>query len=229
MKKLTPAVIVALIAASLFLLTRNCGLSDKYKLSWHDYEELKKITEADKQLSLAHIEQLNNAIGLANKVIVQKEAEITQKAEQIKVLSRDLADLIANEPSQPELESQPLVVSLRGQISRLTEMFSLAQKTIADKDDIIFQLGVPELVGIVDGKKVFKYPVGSVTWALNEKFIEKDKEYNDEHTLRLSCENLLTIKEHRGIIFKVFGIKIDLVRDVLVPGGTFALGYMAGK
>ena len=228
-KLLTPAVTAALVVASLFLLTRNCGLATAYKDMRNSYNELKLITDADKKLSLAHIEQLNNAIVSADETIVQLQGVIRAKSVQVSGLSRELADLRAAEPSQPELESQPLVISLRGQVSKLTEMFTLSQQTIADKDKIIFELGIPELVGIVDGKKVFKYPVDSVTWALNEQSRGWEKNYSGEHALRLSCENLLAISEKRGIVFKIFGLNIDLVKDVLVPSGTFAFGYFCGK
>ena len=200
-KLLTPTVIVALIAASLFLLTRNCGLTDKYKLARHDYEELKKITEADNQLSLAHIEQLNNAIGLANNIIVQKEAEITQKAEQIKVLSRDLADLIANEPSQPELESQPLVINLRGQINKLSNMYSLSQQTITLQS---------EEIEVLRGKCNNLESIGT----------EWKQQYEKEHALRLSSEGLVKSLEKR---VKAQGL-LGKVKSAVIVG---AAGYVA--
>lgn len=200
-KYLTPAVIVALIAASLFLLTRNCGLTDKYKLARHDYEELKKITEADKQLSLAHIEQLNNAIAQANNVIVQKEAEITQKAEQIKVLSRDLADLIASEPSQPELESQPLVINLRGQVSKLTELYSLSQQTVTLQT---------EEIDVLKGKCIALGAIGD-EWRV---------QYEKEHALRLLSEGLVGSLEKR---VKAQGL-LGKVKSAVIVG---AAGYVA--
>ena len=200
-KYLTPAVIVALIAASLFLLTRNCGLTDKYKLARHDYEELKKITEADKQLSLAHIEQLNNAIAQANNVIVQKEAEITQKAEQIKVLSRDLADLIASEPSQPELESQPLVINLRGQVGKLTEMYSIAEQTITLQR---------EQIDLYVGQYNAQVQI-SAEWK---------SAYDKEQALRLSSEGLVKSLEKRVKAQSFMG----KVKSAVIVG---AAGYVA--
>lgn len=137
---------------------------------------------------------LQGHIDSAESVIVAKDAAIAERDERI-------AALEAAEPVAPELESHPLVINLRAQIGEWKLKFSLAQDVIAEKDriiagkdGIIALVGVPILVGIKDGKKVFRYPEGSVTWELNN-------EAEREHALRLNCEKGLALyaKQSRGL------------------------------
>jgi hypothetical protein len=179
MKKLQPAVIAALVVASLFLLSRSCGLTEKYRMAKDDYNELKKIAEADHALSVAHIEELNNAIGQADKTIVKLNGVIREKSVLISELSIQLDGLIDNEPpTTPEIESMPIVVSLRKQVGKLTEMYSLSQQTITLQN---------ESATVLRGKFDAQVTI-SETWK---------REYDKEHTLRLSCESLLKLSERR--------------------------------
>jgi len=200
-KYLTPAVIVALVVASLFLLTRNCGLATAYKDMRNSYNELKLITDADKKLSLAHIEQLNNAIVSADETIVQLQGVIRAKSVQVSGLSRELADLRAAEPSQPELESQPLVISLRNQISKLTNMYSLSQQVITTQTAIS-----DELRSKFDAQVTI-----SETWK---------SMYDKEHALRLMSEGLVSNLEHK---VKSQGL-LGKVKSAVIVG---AAGYVA--
>ena len=198
-KLLTPAVTAALVVASLFLLTRNCGLTTAYKDMRNSYNELKLITDADKELSLAHIEQLNNTVSLADETIVQLQGVIRAKSAQVSGLSRELADLRAAEPSQPELESQPLVISLRKQVSKLAEMFTLSQQTITLQT---------EEINAMWGK----------CNALESIVTEWKGQYEREHALRLSSEGLVKSLEKRVKAQGLLG-KVKTVAIVTVAGG----------
>ena len=178
MKKLQPAVIAALVVASLFLLSRSCGLSDKYKLARDDYRELALITAADKVMSDARIAELNKAIGQADKTIGQKEAEIVVKNAEIVVLSNQLDELIANEPVQPELESQPLVISLRKQVKTLTDLYSISTSIVTLQS---------EEIAVLKGK----------CNTLESIVTEWKQSYDREHALRVNCESLLKLSEKR--------------------------------
>jgi len=178
MKKLQPAVIAALVVASLFLLSRSCGLSDKYKLARDDYRELVLITAADKVMSDARIAELTNAIGQADKTIGLKEAEIVVKNAEIVVLSNQLDELIANEPAQPELETQPLVISLRKQVKTLTDLYSIST-SIATLQS--------EEISVLKGKCNTLESIGT----------EWKQSYDKEHALRVNCESLLKLSEKR--------------------------------
>ena len=178
MKKLQPAVIAALVVASLFLLSRSCGLSEKYKLARDDYRELALITAADKVMSDARIAELNKAIGQADKTIGQKEAEIVVKNAEIVVLSNQLDELIANEPVQPELESQPLVISLRKQVKTLTDLYSISTSIVTLQS---------EEIDVLKGKCNTLESIGT----------EWKQSYDREHTLRINLEGLLKLSEKR--------------------------------
>lgn len=167
------AVIAALIVASLFLLTRSCGLTEKYKLAKDDYIELKKITEADHALSLTHIEELNNEIGQANKTIVKLNGDITVKNTKITLLSKQLADIVGQEPpTTPEIETMPIVLSLRAQVQTLSNLYSISVDIINEKDKVI------DLWSKKFGAEV----------TINETLRTM---YDKEHALRVNCDALL--------------------------------------
>jgi hypothetical protein len=194
-----------------FSLFRSCAVDARIRKAKLAYQELRAITEADKQLSDNRIGQLTKSIVDKDRQILNIEKEITQKDEQLTVVNQRLRDLQAAEPpTTPEIEALPIVVNLRGQVAKLTGMFNLSQNVVVAQSQEIVELkgkvGLLELVAA-----------------------EWKGAYNREYALRLSSEKLLTIAENRGIVFKLFGIKINLVKDVVVPGLTFGLGYLCGK
>jgi hypothetical protein len=194
-------VIAILVVAALFLVSRQCGLTEKYKLARHDYNELVAITDADKKMSDAHIAELTKAIGRADEVIGQKETEIAVKNAKITALSNRLDELVnAEPPTTPEVEAMPIVVNLRGQISKLTELFSLSQQAASLQAEEIDALKgkCVDLVSIVNHLTV---------------------QYDKEHALRLSAEKLVTSLEKRvksqGLLGKVKTIAIVTVAGSL--------------
>ena len=168
---LTAALVVALglFGVSQF---RACKLDKKYLDLKAAYETDRRIAEADHSLSLAHIAELNNAIGQADKTIGQKEAEIVVKNAEIVVLSNQLDELIANEPVQPELESQPLVISLRKQVKTLTDLYSISTSIVTLQS---------EEIDVLKGK----------CNTLESIVTEWKQSYDKEHALRVNCEVLL--------------------------------------
>ena len=174
---LTAIVVIALVLFGVSTL-RSCKLDKKYRDLKAAYETDKKIAEADKALSVAHIEELNNAIGQANNEVVRLSEEVLSKRKRISELSIQLDELISNEPDQPELESQPLVISLRKQVSKLTEMYSLSQETVTLQSK---QIGL--IVGQYDAQVLI-----SAEWK---------GMYDKEHALRVNCEGLLKVCESR--------------------------------
>lgn len=182
-------VIVGLCLAALFLLSRSFGLSDKYKLARDDYNELKKITEADKELSLALVAELTNAIGQADKTIVKLNGDIKVKNDRITLLSGQLADIVGQEPpTTPEIEAMPIVVSLRAQVKTLTDLYGISIDIITEKDKVID----------LWSKKFDAEVTIAGEWKV---------QYEQEHRLRLLSEGLVTSLEHRvkaqGLLGKV--------------------------
>jgi len=174
---LTAIVVIALVLFGVSTL-RSCKLDKKYRGLKAAYETDKKITEADKALSVAHIEELNNAIGQMTSEVVRLSEEVLSKRKRISELSIQLDELISNEPVQPELESQPLVISLRKQVSKLTEMYSLSQETVTLQTEEIAVLG-----GKFDAQVLI-----SAEWK---------SMYDKERALRVNCEGLLKVCERR--------------------------------
>lgn len=193
-------VIVGLCLAALFLLSRSCGLSSAYKDMRNEYNELKNITAADKKMSDARISELTNAIGQADEVIGQKERVIAEKSVLISRLSNQLDELIANEPVQPELENEPLVINLRGQINKLSNMYGLSQQVIALQS---------EEIDVLKGKCIALGAIGN----------EWKGQYEREHQLRLASEGLVTSLEKRvksqGLMGKVKTVALGVTAGYL--------------
>jgi hypothetical protein len=195
---ITAALVVALVllAVSQF---RACKLDKKYRDMKAAYETERRIAEADHALSMGRIDELTNAIGQMDEAIVQKDIEITQKAEQIKVLSRDLAYLIANEPpTTPDIESMPIVINLRGQLSKLTEMYSLCEQAVTLQS---------EEIDVLKGKCIALGAIGE-EWRV---------QYDKEHALRLSAEGLFKLGEHRvGLNKTIAKVAVGVAAIVVV-------------
>ena len=174
---LTAIVVIALVLFGVSTL-RSCKLDKKYRDLKAAYETERKIAEADKALSVAHIEELNNAIGQMTNEVVRLSEEVLSKRKRISELSIQLDELISSEPVQPELESQPLVISLRKQVSKLTEMYSIAEQTITLQTASAAILG-----GKFDAQVLI-----SAEWK---------GMYDKERALRVNCEGLLKVCERR--------------------------------
>ena len=175
---LTAIVVIALVLFGVSTL-RSCKLDKKYRGLKAAYETDRNIAEADHALSIAHIEELNNAIGQANNEVVRLSEEVLSKRKRISELSNQLDELVSNEPpTTPEIESMPIVISLRGQVRTLTEMYSLSQETVTLQSK---QIGL--IVGQYNAQVLI-----SAEWK---------SMYDKEHALRVNCEGLLKVCESR--------------------------------
>lgn len=103
--------------------------------------------EALKAASLKAIADLTNQVKewTAKALFHEKEAakylkEAKDTKAKLTVVSKQLADLQAQEPYYPELEGHPLVINLRAQIAKLTEQYSLALSVIEKQDLTITNL-----------------------------------------------------------------------------------------
>ena len=210
MKTIITLAVIACLVISMLFVARSCKLDSKYREMKLQYEGYRAIAEADHELMMKRIALLSGEIVMRDKAIAGLEEIILVKNQRIAEGSARLAELQNAEPVSPELESHPLVINLRGQVSKLTKMFTLSQDVVTTQKQ-----------ELEEWPKKFNAQVTiSETWR---------QRYENEHALRLGCENLLTISEKRGIILKVFGLKIDLIKNVVVPGISFGLGYLAGK
>jgi len=172
MKKYLPIIagVFALVAIVSFL--RSCGLSEKYREQKLAYTELRAVTDADHAVQLLFIAERDKIITTQNEKIEGFVGQVTTYQRQLSVLHSQLEELQNTEPpTTPEIESLPIVINLRGQVSRLTEMFTLANSIIAEKDKIIKAWEV-KFAAQVDISESWK------------------KQYEDEHALRLACEGM---------------------------------------
>jgi len=160
------------------LIDRACLSSARLERAKADYAELKRIAAADKEISDGVIGHMTEIIGQKDEEIAGLKAAKAQTAAKLATVSGELAELRANEPSQPELEGEPLVVNLRAQIAKLTEAFDLSQNTVAIQAQEIEAWKVKFDAAMTIGK-------------------EWKAQYDREHILRLASEGLFKISEHR--------------------------------
>jgi len=134
MKK-TPIIIAVCIIVAGFFLARSCSLGAKYEAMKDQYEAYRLIAKADNEMKMRAIEE-------ANRVILARDAEIrrflAEVAENDKVLSETQQSLHNLQQLEPTIQDKDeLILNLRGQIFKLTEMFTLSQNTVASQRAII--------------------------------------------------------------------------------------------
>ena len=151
-------------------------------------------------------------------VIAKKDAALAASAvkaaqyvDEIRQNHAELAVLQDAEPVQPELEREPLVINLRAQIASLTLAFDLSQKVVAEKD---VQLQAwPEkfnaLQAIADAR-LTTIGIKDNRIAALENVVSK---YDKKHRLTI----------------RLFGLKIDLLNDVIKPGGAVVVYSLLKK
>ncbi len=201
MKKLISPVIVGALAFGLLMFVDRCCHSDAaLKAAKAEYAALKQASErykAEQEQVLLHAEE---TITQQNAAIAHAEAEAAAKQARINTLGAELAALQAAEPAQPELEGQPLVISLRKQVTWLTDMLSLAQGVAADKDKELAAWQV----------KYYAQVDISASWK---------RQYENEYALRVHAEALFKAAEH--------GRRVNALWRTVAIGGTLA-GMVAG-
>ena len=172
-KHIITAVGLIAIVVSIFCVARACRLSNDYRQLKLQYVGYRAISEADHKMSMDRIDGLTKELSHMTNEVLAIEAGNKVKDAKIVALSTRLDELQnAEPPTTPEVEAMPIVINLRGQIAKLTEMFSLAQEAISARDTEISIL-----------KQMYANQVEiSNEWKAN---------YDREHALRLSCEGLV--------------------------------------
>lgn len=197
--------VIALIVCSFFAY-RSCRSDSKLRKQLLKYEELKAQSEADHKLSLDRIDQLTKDIGHMTNEIVQLETDVAAKQKKITLLSDQLAAIVGQEPpTTPDIEAMPIVINLRAQVATLTEMFTLANGTIIDKDAIIARW-----------ERKYEAQVQiSTEWKAS---------YDREHILRVQAEDLFKACEHSKKVNKLWGnvkaVAMGIAAGVVVSAVT---------
>jgi hypothetical protein len=140
-KKYIPYVFVVLVGL-LLLGFRACDSHYKQRAAElkGQYELL--LTTADKEKAdlTEHIAQMTDAIEMAQREIVLLIETRVEQERVVAVQSAEIERLRAEEPIQPELEVEPLVINLRGQIARMSLVIQNQEQIIQGNDKIIFNL-----------------------------------------------------------------------------------------
>jgi len=175
LKTIIMLVIITGLIVSIVFAARSCASLSKAKA---DYAEYRRTVETENELMSNRVDGLNAAIAQKDEAIGQLERKVTQYVEKNSTLRAELTALQNAEPVQPELEKEPLVISLRSQVSKLTEMFTLATDTITTQS---------QEIDLLRGKAAL----------LEEVAGEWKGAYERERQLRVQAEGLFKIYEHR--------------------------------
>lgn len=203
MKQLLPWVTIgALVLLFLCALDSSCQKDAALAQAKVEYEALKAETAHAQSEADERIAALAEAIADKESAIVQIERNLAQYVAKTTTLTAELTALQSAEPAQPELESEPLVINLRAQVVKLSEMFSLATGTITAQSQEIDAL---------KGK--------AALW--QEVAAEWRGKYERETTLRLNAESLFRLSERRR--------KADRIWKYAAPAAALAVGYLIGK
>jgi len=185
-KTIVTLVIMAGLVVSAISITRSCTADARLQKAKHDYEESRRVWEADHEIMTNRVGQLTSAVGQKDETIGQLEHKVAQYVDKLRHTAQELSELQSAEPVQPELETEPLVINLRGQVSKLTEMLSLSQQTITTQKQEIAELW---------GKCELLTQIGD----------EWKGAYERERALRVQCEGLFGACEKRLKMSKSWG------------------------
>ena len=217
-KYLIGAAIGIAIAVVAGLLYQHYVISPELKAKEDAYNTLKAQTDAEQKARDALIEQqvkqiaqLDTKLEAADRRIGELSAAVDKKESELSVLEGEAKTLRTE--VDPVIKANP----------KLSQFVLNLEKQIADHKDIEFSLKqtIAEKDGeIADWKGKFD--------ALKIIADQTAKAYASEHTLRMNCEGLVKAEKKRGT-FNLFGLRINLLSDIIIPTTTFGLGYFLGN
>lgn len=217
-----PKIIFYVLLAAIFLMLLfqvMCPRESEWEAAYNDLkdETEKKIEAKDLVIEGLQVdnEKLDDQIRTDNITIINLNADISKKDESLVSLKKEEDELATEEETLETVKAQR--DNFKAQRDEWIGKFNLAQQTID-------RLGVPKIVGYTDdGKEIFEYPIGSVTFSLNEKYVNQVKitgewtyKYDAEHILRLKAEDVIgkQKKQINGLSFKVKAGKLVVVGGI---------------
>lgn len=207
------AKVALVIAIFLFGMAQanSCRNNAELKALKAEYKEFKNVTKANDEIRAGIEATQVAAIADRDKQIAALMDTISTDRGMIDSLNTTIEHLKATEPpTTPEIEAMPIVINLRAQVKTLTNGFNLAQTTIANQEKVIV-----EWQGKFDAMKaIADARLGAIQ--------DRDKQIK-------SLEGIVKKQDSGWGIFHLFGLRVNLVRDIVVPIGAFSLGYIAGK
>lgn len=219
---LSNIIIVILIIAGVFMfLDRSCT-HKKLNVALGELEKQKTVTAAAETKADEAIDREKETKDLLDNEIKKLTGSITVKDEKIKEKDTKIADL---EKEEETLTDAPLLIAnLREQIAQWKGKFTLSQQQVAE-------LGVPYEIEI-DGKMIMKYPHGSVTFNLNEKYLSQFR-ITDQWIVKYDAQ--LALSKERDNALKqamkdISGLKFasKIKTGGVIFAGTYAGAYFLG-
>lgn len=148
------AVVVVLCLAIVFLVMDKCGSSRKVDELKGEYKEASEIAKVERLIKEEIIKEQKEEIGALNTTIEVKNTTIQDKDKDLVKIKGELGELKQDFESLKECQVQ---------YNKLVKGFTLAE-------GIIKELGKPIEYYDEQGNKKFRYPEGTVTFSLNEKY-----------------------------------------------------------
>jgi len=143
------------VVGLLALIYQSCTVDATAEYYKGKYEAESELRLAENDIHSKHITELGVIIEVRDMEIESLiETRIENERERMVLLAR-IERLQAEEPVQPELETEPLVINLRAQILELTLVVDTQEQIIQSNDKIIFNLTekYQAQVGISDSYK----------------------------------------------------------------------------
>jgi len=219
---LSKIIIVILILVAVFMfLDRSCT-HKKLNKALGEVDKQKEVTAAAELKADEAIAREEETKILHNEEIKKLTGSINVKDKKIKEKDTKIADLEKEEETLTDAPS--LIANLRAQIELWKGNFTLSQQQVAE-------LGVPYEVEI-DGKMIMKYPHGSVTFNLNEKYLSQIRvtdqwivKYDAQFDLSNERDNALKecMKDIKGIRFMS-----KIKTGGMIFAGTYGAAYFLG-
>ena len=187
MKKALTIVAIVLAVAAVVSFVRSCQADAALKQAKADYEELRRIADADHAMSKDHIaeleasqEELKGMIDSQATIIASKEATISSLKKSV-VASNATTEALRNEV-QPVLDQNPKVAQL---VASLDAGILLRDTLITEQTTVINSL--KERIALGDQRFDNQVKISN----------EWKSMYEREQTLRVAAENLFKLSERR--------------------------------
>ena len=198
----TLILIVILLAVCAFLVYTSIRADARLEAARVEYAVSLAAAEAAHAEQEARLLKAEETITQQNVKIGDLNAQIYVKTVQLNAQSAELAELQAQEPIVPELETHPLIINLRAQIRTLEKQahFSLA---IIDA----------QATALAAWEAKFDAQV-----SISESWKQR---YETEHALRLEAERLFKLCEKSR--------RVTMGEKALWTAAGFGAGVLAGK
>ena len=187
MKKALTIVAIVLAVAAVVSFVRSCQADAALKQAKADYEELRRIADADHAMSKDHIaeleasqEELKGMIDSQATIIASKESTISSLKKSV-VASNATTEALRNEV-QPVLDQNPKVAQL---VASLDAGILLRDTLITEQTTVINSL--KERIALGDQRFDNQVKISNEWKAMYER----------EQTLRVAAENLFKLSERR--------------------------------